>query len=183
LLEILSQNKELINLLAIQTQEHREETNKLKNTILELAPKMRNNNNIANNITNITNNNNHFNLQLFLQDECKDAINFSDFIETIKVSFEDLENQEKNGYSKSISKLFNENLQNLGINKRPIHCTDKKRTTLYITENDTWDKEGSQDTLKKGIQEVTRRTYKELIKIKEERNEEYKDADSAFSEK
>jgi hypothetical protein len=176
MIDILSQNKELMNLLIIQNQEHREETSKLQNTLLELAPQIGNNNNN-------TTNNNQFNLQLFLNEDCKDALNFSEFIETIKVSFEDLENQAENGYVKGISKLFIENLQSLGINKRPIHCTDKKRKTLYIKENDAWDKEGSQDTLKKGIREVTGRTYGELIKSQAENEEEYKDADSVFSNK
>jgi len=178
-LEILSQNKELMNLLIVQNQEHREETSKLQNTIMELVPKIGNNNN--NN--NTTNNNNQFNLQVFLNEDCKDALNFSEFIETIKVSFSDLENQAENGYVKGISKLFIESLQSLGINKRPIHCTDKKRKTLYIKENDEWDKEGSQDILKKGIQQISGRTFEEFVKSKEDNAEEYKDADSEFSEK
>jgi hypothetical protein len=175
-IDILTQNKELMNLLIIQNQEHRAETSKLQNTILEMAPQIGSNNNN-------TTNNNQFNLQVFLNEDCKDALNFSEFIEKIQVSFEDLENQAENGYVKGISKLFIENLQKLGINKRPIHCTDKKRKTLYIKENNEWDKEGSQDTLKQGIQEVTRRTYCELMKSKSENEEEYRDADSEFSTK
>jgi hypothetical protein len=178
MMEILSQNKELMNLLIIQNQEHREETNKLQNTILELVPKIGNNNTTTNNT-----NNNQFNLQVFLNEDCKEALNFSEFIEKIQISFDDLENQAENGYVKGISKLFIENLQKLGINKRPIHCTDRKRKTLYIKENDEWDKEGSLDSLKNGIQEVTRRTYCELMKSKAENEEEYRDADSEFSTK
>jgi hypothetical protein len=179
IMDILSQNKELMNMLTIQNQEHREETSKLQNAILEMIPKMGNNNTTNNNPTN----NNQFNLQVFLNEDCKDALNFSEFIEKIQISFDDLENQAENGYVKGISKLFIENLQKLGINKRPIHCTDKKRKTLYIKENDTWDKEGSLDSLKNGIQEVTRRTYCELMKSKAENEEEYRDADSEFSTK
>jgi hypothetical protein len=159
IMDLLAQNKELISLLT------------------DTVPKIGNNNN------NHTTNNNQFNLQVFLNEDCKDALNFSEFIEKIQVSFQDLENQAENGYVKGISKLFIENLQCLGINKRPIHCTDKKRKTLYIKENDAWDKEGSQDTLKKGIREVTRRTYGELIRSQAENDEEYKDADSEFSMK
>jgi hypothetical protein len=174
-MDLISQNKELMNLLVVQNQENKE----MHKTIQDIIPKIGNNNN--NN--NTTNNNNQFNLQVFLNEDCKDALNFSDFIETIKVSFTDLENQAENGYVKGISKLFIESLQSLGINKRPIHCTDKKRKTLYIKENDAWDKEGSQDTLKKGIQEVGRRTFVEFVKSKEDNAEAYKDADSEFSEK
>jgi hypothetical protein len=173
MMEILSQNKELMNLLVVQNQEHREETSKLHNTIKEMIPKIGNNN--------TTNNNNQFNLQVFLNEDCKDAINFSDFIKQIQVSFEDIENQAESGYVKGISKLFIENLKGLGTHKRPIHCTDKKRKTLYIKENDEWDKEGSQDTLKNGIQEITRSTMRTLIKEKVNRAEEFADMESDFS--
>jgi len=178
ILNLISQNKELMNLLVMQNQEHREETSKLHNTILEMAPKIGNNN-----TTNTTTNNNQFNLQVFLNEDCKDAINFSDFIKQIQVSFEDIENQAECGYVKGISKLFIENLKELGTNKRPIHCTDKKRKTLYIKENNEWDKEGSQDILLKGIQEVTRSTMRTLINEKVIQAEEFADMESDFSKK
>jgi len=181
ILNIITQNKELMNLLVIQNQEHKEETKELmkqnqemQKTIQELVPKIGNNNTT-------TNNNNQFNLQVFLNEDCKDAINFSDFIKQIQVSFEDIENQAECGYVKGISKLFIDNLKELGTNKRPIHCTDKKRKTLYIKENDEWDKEGSQDTLKNGIQEITRSTMRTLIKEKVNRAEEFADMESDFS--
>ena len=125
ILDLLAQNKELITMLN------------------ETIPK------IGNTTNNNTTNNNHFNVQVFLNEDCKDALNFSEFIENMKVSFEDLEHQAEVGYINGVSKLFIENLRDLGTHKRPIHCTDKKRKTLYIKENNEWDKEGSQDTLKK----------------------------------
>jgi len=156
ILDLLAQNKELITMLN------------------ETIPKIGNNNNTINN---------HFNIQNFLNNDCKDAINFSEFIEKIKVSFEDLEHQAEVGYINGVSKLFIENLQELGTHKRPIHCTDKKRKTLYIKENNEWDKEGSQDTLKKGIREVSRKGFECLMKEKEENQEEYKDIESDFTQK
>jgi hypothetical protein len=165
-LESMSQNKELMNLLKDQSK-----------TIQEMVPKMGNNNN------NTTNNNNKFNLQVFLNEDCKDAINFSDFIESIKVTVEDLENQAQVGYVEGISKLFLENMKELGVNKRPIHCTDKKRNTLYIKENNEWDKEGSQDQLLHGIKVVNGRAHQTLCDMKEENPEEYSDMDSDFSNK
>jgi hypothetical protein len=164
--ELVKRNNELTSTIVEQTV-----------TIRELIPKMGNNNN------NITTNNNQFNIQVFLNEDCKDAINFSEFVKQIQVSLADLENQTENGYVKGITKLFIENLQGLGKNKRPIHCTDKKRKTLYVKENNEWDKEGSQDILKKGIQEVTRRTFQRLIKEQEIHSIEYDDADSEFSTK
>ena len=127
--------------------------------------------------------NNHFNIQNFLNEDCKDAINFSEFIENIKITFEDLEHQSEVGYVNGVSKLFIENLRDLGTHKRPIHCTDKKRKTLYIKENNEWDKEGSQDILLKGIQEVTRSTMRTLINEKVIQAEEFADMESDFSKK
>ena len=178
LMDIITQNKELMNLLVVQNQEHKKETQQLKDTIQEMIPKIGNNNTITTN-----NNNNQFNLNVFLNEDCKDAINFSEFIENIKVSFEDLEHQAQVGYVNGVSKLFIENLRDLGTHKRPIHCTDKKRKTLYIKENNEWDKECSQNTLKKGIREVSRKGFECLMKEKQENQEEYKDVESDFSQK
>ena len=180
ILDLISQNKELMNLLIAknyQTDELIQHNKELHKTIQDIVPKIGNNNNNNNNTTN----NNQFNLQVFLNEDCKDALNFSEFLEQIQISFEDLENQAENGYIKGISRLFIESLQELGQNKRPIHCSDKKRKTIYIKEDNEWDKEGSLDILKKGINEVTRRTLQTLMKEKENNAEEYKDGDSEFS--
>jgi hypothetical protein len=171
LMDVIYQNKEIMDMLVLQNKD-------LMNTIKDIIPKIGSNNN-SNIITNTTNN--QFNIQAFLNEDCKGAINFSEFIEQIKISFADLENQAEMGYVKGITKLFIESLHGLDSNKRPIHCTDKKRKTLYIKENDEWDKEGSHDTLKKGIQEITNRTMRTLMKEKADRPEEYSDMDSIFS--
>jgi hypothetical protein len=165
-LEAMSQNKEFMEVIREQS-----------NTINNMVPKIGNNNN------NNTTNNNKFNLQVFLNEDCKDAINFSDFIENIKVTVEDLENQAQLGYVGGISKLFLENMKELGVNKRPIHCTDKKRNTLYIKENDKWDKDGSQEQLLYGIKVLTGRANQTLCDMKEDNPVEYSDIDSAFSTK
>jgi len=170
MMDIITQNKEIMDILVLQNKEQAA-------IIRELIPKIGNNNTIT------TTTNNQFNIQTFLNEDCKDALNFSEFIQQIQVTFKDLENQAENGYIKGISKLFIESLLELGQNKRPIHCSDKKRKTLYVKENDEWDKEGSHELLKKGINEVTRRTLQTLMKEKENNAEEYKDMDSEFSMK
>jgi len=182
-MDIITQNKEIMDALVLQNELLMKKNDELTNTIIEqsntiqeIIPKIGNNNN--NNTIN-----NHFNIQNFLNNDCKDAINFSEFIENMKVSFEDLEHQAEVGYINGVSKLFIENLRDLGTHKRPIHCTDKKRKTLYIKENNEWDKEGSQDTLKKGIREVSRKGFECLMKEKQENQEEYKDIDSDFTQK
>jgi len=187
ILTLIAQNKDLMELLSSQQQQHKEETKELINghkeetkelisTIKDIVPKIGNNNN--NNTTN-----NKFNLQVFLNEDCKDAINFSEFLESIQVTVEDLENQAVLGYVGGISKLFLDNMKELGVNKRPIHCTDKKRNTLYIKENNEWDKEGSQDHLLQGIQALNCRAHQRLRDMKEDNPEEYSDMDSAFSNK
>jgi hypothetical protein len=176
IMDIITQNKEIMDALVLQNEQLMKKNNELTNTIQEMIPKIGNNNNNNNNT-------NNFNLQNFLNEDCKDAINFSEFIENIKITFEDLEHQAEVGYVNGVSKLFIENLRDLGTHKRPIHCTDKKRKTLYIKENNEWDKEGSQDTLKKGIREVSRKGLECLTKEKEENQEEYKDIESDFSQK
>jgi hypothetical protein len=172
-MDIITQNKEIMDALVLQNEQLMKKNDELTNTIQEMIPKIGNNNN----------NTNNFNLQVFLNEDCKDAINFSEFIENIKITFEDLEHQAEVGYVNGVSKLFIENLQELGTHKRPIHCTDKKRKTLYIKENNEWDKEGSQDTLKKGIREVSRKGFQCLMKEKQENQEEYKDIESDFTQK
>jgi len=194
ILSLITQNKELMNLLQVQSttlqkqsttvqeqtktlQEQTKTMQEQTKTIQQMIPKMGNNNN-NNNTTN-----NKFNLQVFLNEDCKDALNFSEFIESIQVSVEDLENQAQLGYVGGISKLFLENMKELGVNKRPIHCTDKKRNTLYIKENNEWDKEGSREQLLHGIKVVTGRANQTLCDMKEDNPVEYSDMDSPFSTK
>jgi hypothetical protein len=169
LLDVIAQNKELMELL----QEQSKTVDKLTKTVNEMIPKIGNNNTT----------NNKFNLNVFLNEECKDAINFSEFIDNIQITFEDLENQAQLGYVNGFSKLLIDNLKELGLTKRPIHCTDVKRNTLYIKENDTWDKEGSQESLKRGLRQMTSKSHKSLYEFKAANSEEYEDIESEFSNK
>lgn len=102
-------------------------------------------------------NNNTFNLQFFLNETCKDAINIKDFIESIEVSIKDLKNLGKLGYVEGISGLMIQKLNDLEVTKRPIHSSDVKRETIYIKENDAWEKDNEQkERLKKVIREITK---------------------------
>ena len=146
--------------------------------ILELSK----NNTITN--TNITNTNTHnnFNLNFFLNEQCKDAINWSDFIKKIEVSYEDLENNAQLGFVKGISKILIDNLNQLTVYERPIHCTDVKRETMYIKEEDEWKREQDHSKISDAIQEVSRKSICSLIEWKQD-NPEYDDLDSDFSQK
>jgi len=123
-----------------------------------------------NNNTNSHNNNNNktFNLQFFLNETCKDAMNIMDFVESIHLQLSDLENVGKLGYVEGITNIITSNLRALEVNKRPIHCTDKKRETLYIKDENKWEKEdGEKIRLRKVIKRVANKNTRLLSKFKE----------------
>ena len=112
---------------------------------------------------NSNNNNKTFNLQLFLNETCKDAINLSDFIDQIKISISDLEETGKLGYAEGISKVFIKNLNNIDYTERSIHCSDSKREILYIKDNNRWSKDDQQKTrLTKAIKHVANKNIKQI---------------------
>tara|TARA_B100001175_G_scaffold33076_1_gene24120 strand:+ start:294 stop:1181 length:888 start_codon:yes stop_codon:yes gene_type:complete len=134
------------------------------------------------NTTNNTTNNNQFNINMFLNETCKNAMNLSDFIERIEISHDDLENNAQLGFVNGITKILMDNLKLLTIQERPIHCTDVKRETLYVKDEDMWDKKHSNEKLENAIQEVSRKSLKSLINWKKT-NPDYEDLDSEFSKK
>jgi len=120
-----------------------------------------------------TNSNNHntthshnktFNLQFFLNEECKDAVNISEFVSSIKMDLEDLETTGKLGYVEGVSRIINKNLHDLDQTKRPIHCSDVKREVLYIkNDEDQWVKENEcKPVLTKAIKQVARENIKQI---------------------
>ena len=122
---------------------------------------------------------------MFLNNDCKDAINFSDFIDRIEVSRDDLENNAKLGFVEGISKIIMDNLFQLTLHERPIHCTDTKRDTLYIKNDDNWNKEKDvvKQMLDRSIQEISRKSVRSLMGWKADNDEDYKDINSEFSNK
>ena len=107
--------------------------------------------------TNITHTNSHnkaFNLNFFLNETCKDAMNIMDFVDSIKLQLSDLEKVGELGYVEGISNIITKNLKELDVTQRPVHCTDKKRETIYIKDENKWEKE---DEEKKKLRKVIRR--------------------------
>jgi len=121
-----------------------------------------NNNNInTSNTSNTTNN--QFNLAMFLNETCKDALNIDDFMNSLKVTVEDLIQTGKLGFVKGISRIFLEGLKQLDVTKRPFHCTDIKRETVYIKDQNTWEKETSEKTrMKQALNQVVRKNLNML---------------------
>jgi len=113
--------------------------NGIQESIVELCKNGTHNNNNSHNTTN--SHNKSFNLQFFLNETCKDAMNITDFVDSIKLQLSDLEKVGNVGYIEGISSIIIQNLNALDITERPIHCTDKKRETMYIKDEDKWEKE------------------------------------------
>lgn len=94
------------------------------------------------NMTNMTNmNNKTFNINMFLNEQCKDAMNMTEFVNTIELDTDDMKDVGKHGFVKGISKIFIENLEKTDVTKRPIHCSDIKREILYIKDDDKWERD------------------------------------------
>jgi len=126
--------------------------------IMELAKEgkyITNNNN--------TTNNNNFNLNFFLNEQCKDALNIMDFINQLQLNTTDLDMVGRLGYSEGISKLFIRGLKELDVFKRPIHCSDLKREVLYVKDKDSWEKDNEEkNKMKTAIKYIAAKNFKQI---------------------
>ena len=147
-----TKDKDVIMLLLKQNQEFKELIVSQNNQIVELSK-----NGSTNNSYNHTNSHNKtFNLSFFLNETCKDAMNITDFVNSLKLSLNDLESVGELGYAEGISRMFVKGLNDLEVTKRPIHCSDLKRETLHIKDKDVWEKDTTnQDKLKKAIKDLS----------------------------
>ena len=142
------------------------ENSEMKNMMMEVI-KTGTHNTTNNNHTN--SHNKTFNLQFFLNETCKDAMNIMDFVETVKLQLSDLENVGKLGYVDGISNIIVKNLKALDVEKRPVHCTDSKREILYIKDDDKWEKEDEENKkIRKVIKKVADKNARLIPKFKEE---------------
>ena len=157
LLEKENQLLEKENQLLLQNEEHHKQ-------IMELASKQVSNTNI-----NTQNNNNQFNLQFFLNETCKDAMNIVDFVNSLQVQIADLVKTGRLGYVEGISNIFLKGLKQLDISMRPIHCTDLKRETVYVKDEDNWNKEDEEKAkMKLAIERIARKNLQTLPKWQQE---------------
>lgn len=138
---------------------------------------------LAKNAGHNTTNNNSFNLNVFLNETCKNAMNIMDFVSQLQVSIQDLEETGRLGFANGISRIFINGLKNIDINDRPIHCSDFKRETLYIRDNNQWNKEtDTKSILTNAIKHVTHKNMKQInewTKI----HPDYNDSDSYENDK
>ena len=170
-MEIIKTNKELQQFLMEQHNTMMDQNSKL----IELAKAGSSTttgsiNNSHNNSHNVTNN--QFNLNFFLNETCKDAMNITDFINSLKVTIEDFENTGKVGYIEGISRIIINRLKGIDTNKRPVHCTDAKRETLYVRDQDTWEKDSiDKKKLRTAVKQVARMNLSQLPKWQKENPE------------
>jgi hypothetical protein len=153
------------------------ENKELKNMIIDVCKQIQpcNINTIGNN-----NNNKTFNLQFFLNETCKNAMNIKEFVDNVQLDLADLENVGKSGYIEGISNIIIKNLNALEFDKRPIHCADQKREVIYIKDEDKWEKEeDSKPKMKKVIRQIA---HKNICMFKQFR-EKYPDCDNSESKK
>jgi hypothetical protein len=157
------------------------QNNEFKSLIVELVSK-----GVGNNNTNINSNNttkNKFNLNFFLNEQCKDAMNIMDFVNSLQLKLSDLERVGELGYVKGISHIVVNKLKALDICKRPIHCSDLKRETMYVKDENAWEKEnGKNDKITKMIKHVAHKNQLQINEWRQE-NPKHKDPESFLCDK
>ena len=168
---LIKQNSELIK----ENSHLSRETSDLKSMMMKVLE------NGACNVNSNNTSNSHnktFNLQFFLNETCKDAMNISEFIDNIKIDVSDLENMGRVGYVEGMSNILIKNLNVLDVTKRPIHCTDKKREIMYIKDNNIWEKDDEQ---KNKLHKTIKRVAHKNIKILPAYREKYPGCEFAIS--
>jgi hypothetical protein len=172
-------NLDTLQIIANLFQEQLKENKELKDLIVEQNKQLLEFNSKEHGTTNITNNNKtKFNMNFFLNEKCKDALNLMDFVNDLQIQLTDLENVGRLGYTEGISRIFINGLKQLDVSKRPIHCSDVKREVLYIKDQDAWEKENEENKkIKKAIHHISSKNIKQIQKWTE-CHPHYKESDS-----
>jgi hypothetical protein len=170
IMKLLKQNNELQTLLFEQNKQLIENASK---------PNITNNSIVNSKVVN------NFNLNMFLNETCKDAMNLTDFVESLKLTLADLETTGKLGYEKGISQIFINGLKQLDVTKRPIHCTDIKREKLHIRDKDAWETDQQKEKIRKAIKKVANKNMNQICDwIKENPDSQsYLHSDSNYDSK
>jgi hypothetical protein len=148
---IMSKNQEFMTELVTNlTHSNKDVVNKM----MEIIPTIGSNYHITNTNSNNTTNNNQFNIQMFLKDHCKNAMNLTDFIDTLPITPETYDSTIDNGLTKTITNMITNGLSQLDILERPIHCTDASRKTLYVKEDNVWEKDDELTRMLLGIRKI-----------------------------
>jgi hypothetical protein len=140
------------------------ENSELKTMILDVCKNISASSITNNNVTNTSiNNNKTFNIQVYLNEECKDALNLTDFVSSIQLQLHDLEETGRLGYVDGVSRIITTKLNDLDATKRPIQCSDVKRETLYIKDEDKWIKEDDKkEKIKSAIKQIAHKNIRQI---------------------
>ena len=176
---LMKENSELKTILIDQSNKMFDQSNKMGDVTMELVKNGVNN--TTNNTTHTNSHNKAFNLNFFLNETCKNAMNITDFVDSIKLQLSDLMDIGELGYIEGISNIIVKNLNNLDETERPIHCTDKKRETFYIKDADKWEKDDERKKMKNTIKKVANKNIRLLSQFKE-KYPDYNDSDSIHSD-
>ena len=169
IIEIIKQNQEFKTLLVEQNK-----------SIIELSK----NSSITNNTNNTVNSHNKtFNLQIFLNDTCKNAMNLTDFVSSLQIDLTDLESVGELGFVNGLSKLIINGLNDLEECERPVHCSDLKRESMYVKEDNKWEKEDAENTrMKKALKQIAHKNIK-MLPVWKIKNPDCKRSESHLSDK
>lgn len=154
--------KELVLLLLKENKE-------IQKNFVEMIPYIKGNN-ITSNSHNITTNNNQFNINMFLNEHCKNAMNLTDFIDSLPITNETYDHTIENGLTKTITHMITDGLNNMDILERPIHCTDASRKTMYVKDNDVWEKDVELNGVLMGIKKIALKQRTMINKWKDANN-------------
>ncbi len=169
--KLMSENKDIKDCLMKENQELKRQLLEKDSQINSLIPKV-GNNNTSNNTNNIKQ---RFNINIFLNEKCRDAISIDEFVDKIEVSMKNLLTTRDRGLSEGLSNIIIDNMNKLSLYERPLHCTDKKRETLYIKEND-WVKDDNYEKISNVLKKITNKQFKTIKKWIQE-NPNYNDND------
>jgi hypothetical protein len=174
IMKLISENNDIKNLLLIQQQQLLEQQKQLgeqHRQLVEIVPKI---GNITNNTAHIKQN---FNINVFLNEQCKNAINMNDFIKQIKLTLEDLDLTKNKGLEIGLSNAIIQSINKMSLFERPLHCTDTKRETLYIKDNDLWEKDSTKTKIKGALHNLNKAHFK-LIQDWIAENPDFKENDT-----
>ena len=184
--KILSQNQDIQNKFIEHFEKKNEDNKEIQqffmennNKLVDIIKNMNvtNNMKMTNNSHNNTTNNNHFNLNFFLNEQCKNAVNMTDFINSVQIELEDVTKVGKEGFVDGITHIIMKNMNKLDIFNRPIHCSDLKRDVLHIREDNQWKKETDNKTIKNCVDKIAMKNCQKIARWQEV-NEESKIKDS-----
>jgi len=147
-------DKELLIKMLLKNQDVMEKLAEVMPMIMEIMPKIGNN---SHNTNSLNTTNNQFNIQMFLNEHCKNAMNLSDFIDSLPITAETYDHTIQNGLTKTITNMITNGLNKLDILERPIHCTDATRKTLYVKEANNWEKDTELLRILLGIRNLARK--------------------------